>query len=590
MIVIRGSRRAAAALFVVGATVWASPLVEAHAQTSGRAVSVARDYPEGSAIPRSLTEEEAAYLRDHPEPPVWPAAIAPTGPVRCPAEYEPMQGMLIAWEGSAQWCAILAKMAFNITTVGDADVHVMCDNGTDRSDAQSKISAAGADMSRVRFYIVNTDTIWIRDYGPRYIYEGNCRAIVDHVYNRPRPNDDQQPFFWADAWNQAIYSIPLTHGGGNFHLDALGNSFVTRLVDNENRDKTEQQIHDLWQQFQNVDTTFFDPYNSNIDSTQHIDMWMQAAADDVMIISDWPFNSGSQQDQIADGAAALLTSRGYRVFRTPARSLNGVHYTYTNAVMCNNLVMIPTYTNSQMLTHNQEALDAWSAALPDKTIVQINSQDIVSAAGVLHCIVMHMPKPIGGKNPTVYLKNLRGGEQLTPGDTVDINWISDDDEAVTGVDVLLSVDGGANFDTVIASMTAPDGVFTWTVPTINTSQGRLRLVVHDGDGRAGDDESDSDLLIADCSNQGACPCGGGEAIRKAACGSRTSGDVLKIVLVGGLPGDVFHVSTLDGHSADGVVDERGKGKAKFSGVSPGSGSVSATWNCGAEATAGYECP
>lgn len=541
----------------------------------------------GDALPRYLTPDEERYLLEHPFTPSDRAVVAPTGPVRCLAEYEPMQAILMSWNGSTSWNGILAQMAARITHEGDADVYVMVDNGSDENDARTRITSAGADMARVRFYQVTLDSIWIRDYGPRYIYEGDCRAIIDHKYNRPRPRDDAQPVFWSGVRNQARYDIPLTHGGGNFHLDALGHSFVTRLINNENLDKTEQQIHDLWQQFQNVDTTFFDPFDRTIDSTQHIDMWVQVIADDAIIVSDWPNNSGSQQDRICDGAGTALAGRGYRIFRTPARSVNGIHYTYTNVVMCNDLVLIPLYTNGSVQQHNAEALAVYQQALPDKTIVQINSESIVSAAGVLHCIVMHMPEPPGGRNPTVYLKNLRGGETLSPGQQVDILWISDDDEVVTSVDILLSTDGGQTFDTPIVDATAPDGLFTWTVPNISTAAGRLRMVVHDADGRSGEDESDSDLLIC---GGGDCPCGGGEQIKKARCRLTAGPTKLTVVLAGGRPGDSFDVTVSDGQHAAGIVDERGKGKARFTGVPLEGGSVTAEWGCGASDSTGFTCP
>lgn len=541
---------------------------------------------EGDALPRSLTDDEQRYLQTNPLAPPQRAVIPPTGPVHCPAEYEPMQGILVAWEGNTSWKLILAQMARHITTTGDADVYVMCDDATDRDDALTQLGHAGADMARVRTYIVATDTIWIRDYGPRYIVEGGVRAIVDHRYNRPRPRDDDQPFFWRTVWNHALYEIPLTHGGGNFHLDALGKAFTTRLINNENPDKTEQQIHDLWRDFQNLDTTFFNPFDRTVDATQHIDMWMQVIADDAIIISDWPFNDGSSQDRICDRAADDLAARGYRVFRTPARSVSGTHYTYTNVVMCNDVVMIPSYTNNSVRQHNDEALAVYEAALPDKTIVQIDAQAIVTAAGVLHCIVMHMPAPPGGRNPTVYLRNFRGGDVLRGGDSVDVNWISDDDEGVTSVDVLLSTNGGASFDTIVAEDLPPTGAFAWTVPDLPTDQARLRLVVHDADGRTGDDESDADFLI--CSSDG-CPCAGRERIRKIVCRPGPGRYYFRIPLAGGIPGDEYTVSLSSGEQVHGVLNERGKHKARFQDVIEPKGVATAVWGCGATDELAYAC-
>lgn len=450
-------------------------------------------FPEGAEIPASLTPVERWWMQQHPRPMPDDAGPAPTGPVHCVAEYEPMQGIWFAWEGFSD---IDANLITLVTTAGDADAYVMCDTTAETATAASFISPYGANMSRVHFYVATTDTVWIRDYGPRYIYEGNCRAVIDHTYNRPRPNDDAQPAFAANTWNQARYALPLVHGGGNYHLDAHGHSFCTRLVDNENTNYTEQQIHDLWQTYQNVDTHFFDPFPTSVDSTQHLDMWMQVVSDNVVVISDWPANAGSAQDVICDNAATYMQSQGYTVYRVPARSVSGVHYTYTNVLICNNLIIVPSYTNATVSPYNATALATFQAAAPGKTVVQVNAQAIVSSAGVFHCIAMHVPLHKGGLNPTAYLKNLRGGESLTPATNFQINWISDDDKfAVQSVDLLLSTDSGATWPTTIATAIAPSGQFTWTVPNVFTTHARVKVVVHDNESLTGSDASPVDFTI-----------------------------------------------------------------------------------------------
>ena len=449
-------------------------------------------YPEGAKIPRGLTEVEQAFLDRFPPPFPLRSTPPPTGPIHCVAEYEPMEGLLIAWEG---WTTILNQIGANVTTTGDADLYVVVDSSYEQDTAYSSLAGAGTDMDRVHFVIRVTDTVWIRDYGPRYIYEGDCRAIIDHTYNRPRPNDNTLNSYFSTYKNHAYYEIPLVHGGGNYHLDARDNGYATRLICEENPGLSEQEIHDLWQAYQNVDTNFFDKFPQYVDWTGHIDMWMQVCGDYDVIISDWPNDSGSTQDQICDAAAVWFASVGYTVHRIPARLVSSTHYTYTNMVLCNDLLLLPYYTNPQVEQHNAEALAVCQAAMPDKTVVQVNCQSIIGSAGALHCIVMHVPEPPGGVNPTVYLKNLRGGEVLEPDEQVEIEWISDDDVAVQDVDILLSTDSGANFDTTIVEGTADDGSYIWTVPDIYTTHARLRLVVHDADDNTGSDESDADFTI-----------------------------------------------------------------------------------------------
>jgi agmatine deiminase len=459
-------------------------------------------FPEGALIPRYETETEREYRKQYPRPSSPRAVTAPPNlPIHCVAEYEPMEGLLFAWEAfMVSGADILPTMIKHVTTTAAAKAYVVVDSGAEQTSATTILNSAGANMSNVQFVIRTTDSVWIRDYGPRYIYHGQCRAVIDHDYNRPtRPNDDAFPIYFANTTkHHAYFEHQLVHGGGNYHLDALNRSYATELIWNENPTLSHTEIHDIWQAFQNVDTHIFQPFPTSVDSTQHLDMWMQVIADDKVVISDWPNNVGSTQDNICDNAAVYMSDLGYTVYRVPARSIGGVHYTYTNVVMINDVILLPTYTNATIVSagHNGQALATWQTAMPGKTIIQVNCQGMVSSAGVMHCIVMHIPVHLGGISPTAYLENYRGGEVLTPGADIEINWITDDDAGVVNVDLLLSTDGGANYDTTIASMTADDGSYIWTVPNICTQQARIKVLARDAIDKTGYDASTSNLSIS----------------------------------------------------------------------------------------------
>ncbi|GAB5497415.1 MAG: hypothetical protein Phyf2KO_24950 [Phycisphaerales bacterium] len=453
---------------------------------------VAEDrYPEGAATPRELTPVEYEVITNAPLLAARGAG-APAGDVRTVAEYEPMEGILIAYEGPTSWRTVLRNMGRHITTTGNANLYVMCDSASEATSALSDFIASGADASRVFTKVQQTDTIWMRDYGPRYIYENGIRAIVDHTYNRPRPNDNQLPTFWGADRGESVYTIPLVHGGGNYHLDALGGAASTRLIENENPGLTGRQIIELWRDFQGVETTLFDPLPAFVDSTQHIDMWMQIAADDVIVISDWPLEPGSTWDAICDAAAADFSSAGWTVVRTPAIRQGGTHYTFTNVVMCNDIVLLPEYDNISA-TYSQQALAAWQAAVPSKTVVQVDCDAIVTASGVMHCIVMHIPENSGGLDPVAWITEPDGGS-FEAGESVNLTWRTDDDEGVVAVDLLFRVAPSQAFE-LIASEIADSGSYSWTVPDVNTDAGTLRVVARDAEGREGTDDTDLPISI-----------------------------------------------------------------------------------------------
>lgn len=458
--------------------------------------------PKHGVLPKSMTPEEAVIMQQIIRTRQVTGTPPPEGPIRTPAEYEPMAGILLSYEGWSSQEDILDQMAAHITTTGNADVYVMAESSFEAAQIQANMTAAGADPNRIFPIVVATDSIWIRDYGPRYIYEGDCRAIIDHEYNRRRPDDDAIPSFLAGYFNHAYYKIPLRHGGGNYHLHATGDAHCTALIANENPTLTETQIHDYWVEYQNVDTTIYTPFPTNVDSTQHIDMWLQAIADDEVIISDWPDHSGSTQDQICDNAASDLMGQGYTVHRIPATLHYGTHYTYTNVVMCNDLVLIPSYTDfPDASAFNNQALNVWQAAVPGKTVVPIDCEALVGSAGVMHCVAMHFPAHLGGETPTVYLKTPLDGQILEPGSQVQLRWISDDDLGVQEIDIDLSGDSGMSYGTSIALSLDDDGSYLWTVPDLLTSQARIRVTAWDADGYDGFDASAADFTI-----NGSTPC------------------------------------------------------------------------------------
>ncbi len=479
-------------------------LIAVSAATLAHAQDLA--YPEGAEIPRSMTPSEEASVKLNPIQATQARGAAPSGLVRTPGEYEPAEGIIMAWEGSSAWKSILAQMTVAITTTGQAKAFIFVDSASERTQASNQVAGLGADMSRVQFEIKRTDTIWARDYGPRYIFlgsqpdgTGGVRAMVDHTYNRPRPNDNSLPSYWASERDEPYFLIPLVHGGGNYHLETgspAGVGHATSLISNENPGLTQSEIVQLWQDYQNLDTMLYDPYPTFVDSTQHIDMWMIVLDDDKVMISEWVNEPTASWAITSDNAAADFQARGFEVFRVPAVRSGGTHYTYTNAVICNDLVLVPLYTSGAASQFNDDALAVWQAAYPDKTITQINCQALVTAAGVMHCIVKHVPAPANGEAPGVYMTSQNSAPVIEPGQLVETTWLFDSPEGVTTADLLLSTDGGSTFPTTISTgFDASPGSYYWTAPDVGTSDARLRLVIRDSDGNESFDDSDVSFTI-----------------------------------------------------------------------------------------------
>jgi agmatine/peptidylarginine deiminase len=340
-------------------------------------------------LPRSMTEAERAMPL--PVPDYWWEMAPPTGEVYTPAEYADNEGLLIRW---GSYNSVLTEMVVGITT-GDPDgvVHILVTGASQQSSATAVLQGAGADMSQVEFIIYVSNSVWIRDYGPRFIREDAHRAMIDHTYNRPfRPLDNAFTDYLSTLWGEPQYDIPLVHGGGNYHLFSTGEAFMSDLILDENPGLTAQDVIDYYAAYQNLDLTIVPGFPTWYDSTQHIDMWMLPADDDEVIIGE--YDPGDVQPYtITEAVAADLTAQGYTVHRTPGWNSGGTHYTYTNAVIFNDIVFVSEFTGYP--AENAQAVAVFEAAFENHQVIPVDCSSIIHAAGAIHCVVMHVPEVLG---------------------------------------------------------------------------------------------------------------------------------------------------------------------------------------------------
>ncbi len=347
--------------------------------------SIVDDNP--NPLPRGLAPGEMVPLFD------WASRLPlapPTGTTTTPAEYEGNDGLFISW---GSYNALLTEVTVAVTTGTDASMWIVVPNPSVQASATSTLSGAGANLSQVEFITYNADSVWIRDYGPRFINEDHQRAIVDHTYNRSfRPNDNLFPDHVAASWGETQYDIPLVHGGGNFHLFGDGEAFMSALILNENPGLSAQEVEDLYMAYEGLDLTIMTPFPTWYDSTQHIDMWMLPVADQEVVIGQYP-PSDTEVFAITEDAVTMLEGRGYTVHRTPGWSSGGTHYTYTNSVVLNEIVLACQFQNASASYADEDsaAVATFAAAFPNRQIVPVDCSGIIGASGAIHCIVMHVP-------------------------------------------------------------------------------------------------------------------------------------------------------------------------------------------------------
>ncbi|MBD3402669.1 hypothetical protein GF420_07220 [candidate division GN15 bacterium] len=325
-------------------------------------------------LPIELTEEEKGRLdeigQNHQK------TAAPTGSIRNPAEWEPSEGVIIRWPLGIS-IAIVAEMS------EDLMVTTIVSSTSEQNAAISAYQSGGVTMANTQFLIASTNSIWTRDYGPWFIFSDQELGIVDHIYNRPRPLDDQIPSILGSEWSIPVYGMDLIHTGGNHMSDGLGRSMSTELVYHENPGRTQAEVDSIMLAYLGNDYTVLDYIESG--GIHHIDCWAKFLNPTTILVKDVPQSSYSYDllNARADWLAQQTSAWGQPY--TVVRVYCPYGTAYTNSIILNDKVLVPIFNSSW----DDDALETYRDAMPGYEVIGFTGSWYDNDA--IHCRTMGVP-------------------------------------------------------------------------------------------------------------------------------------------------------------------------------------------------------
>ena len=364
-------------------------------------------------LPIHLTPTEIATLANYIPPTYNSRSVftsPPNAPVRTMAEWEEAEALTITWTG---YYSVLRE----ITRYAKEEVEIMivC---SDSNSVKNYLAGYGITNENLSFIQKSFNTIWIRDYGQHSVYldDVDSLVLVDWIYNRPRPSDDQIPRWVADEIGLDLYATTqsptdLVNTGGNFMSDGLGTGFASELILEENdignsygvTPKTNADIDTIMKHFMGIEpyikmTTL--PY----DGIHHIDMHMKLLDEETILIGEYP--QGVADGPQIEANINYIKNNYVSAFGTPYRFIRiqmppdaqgqypdswGDYRTFTNSIFINKTILVPIYNP----IYDNTALEIYRKALPGYKIIGINCNSIIQSGGALHCIT----KQVGVRNP-----------------------------------------------------------------------------------------------------------------------------------------------------------------------------------------------
>jgi agmatine/peptidylarginine deiminase len=296
----------------------------------------------------------------------------PPGPVTNIAEFEKQQSVLIRYQFGITYelIAALSQESVVVTLVGST---------SDQTYVTNQYANQGVNLDNCEFIIAPTNSVWTRDYGPWFIFDGNDEmGIVDFTYNRPRPLDNAVPAKVADDLGINLFAMDIATAGGNYMTDGMGISASSDLIYEENQNYTPAEVDQIFEDYLGIHTYHAvpDPNNTYID---HIDCWGKYLSWDKILIRSVP-QSHPQYDEIeatADYFASQTSSFGtpYRVFRVYTPN----DQPYTNSLIVNDRVFVPIVNSS----YDAEALAVYEEAMPGYEVMGFTGT--WQSTDALHC-------------------------------------------------------------------------------------------------------------------------------------------------------------------------------------------------------------
>jgi len=302
----------------------------------------------------------------------------PTGEVRFVAEFEPMQGVMIRYP-----LGIPESLVADFST--NCQVYCIVADSCQNEAFQTFVEA-DVDMDRVTFVNAPTESFFVRDYGPWYIFEDKQPAIVDNLYYPEyRPKDDSISWVFSEFWDIPMYGMNLRYEGGNMMEDGRGQGVSdANVVYSNNND--EEDLRNKIRDYLGIEPLHLLTSNYYFG---HVDCWGKYLAPDKILIAKLPENDYLYSD--FEGIAHYFSTTNccwgypYRVYRVdiPNSGQNTVA-PYTNSLILNKTVYLPMGTDS---VYNQNAIAVYQEAMPGYEILAFEGSENTPwvAGDALHC-------------------------------------------------------------------------------------------------------------------------------------------------------------------------------------------------------------
>ena len=333
-----------------------------------------------------------------------------------PAEFAPHEATWLSWpHKEASWPgkidAIYPSYSLFIKYLSDSEkVRINVANAMMQRLATNHLEKAGVNMQMVEFFMHPTNDAWCRDHGPAFLINplaDQKKAIVDWNYNAwgnkypPYDLDDVIPTLIGNHFNLPVYNPGIIMEGGSVDFNGAGTLITSTcclLNENRNPHLNQAQIEQYLLDYYGVQQVLWVAEGIVGDDTDgHIDDTVRFVNSDT-VITVVESNQANENYELLQTnlkqlkQMRLLNGKQLNIIELPMPDPviyedQSLPASYANFYISNKYVIVPTFRCKK----DDEALKIIEIAFPDRTIVGIDSTDIIWGLGSFHCLSQQEP-------------------------------------------------------------------------------------------------------------------------------------------------------------------------------------------------------
>ncbi|MEI7499535.1 MAG: agmatine deiminase family protein [Bacteroidota bacterium] len=266
------------------------------------------------------------------------------------------------------------------------------------------------DLSKITFLFHPTNDAWCRDHGPAFLIKPGAKVpkvIVNWRYNAwgekyAHDLDDKIPELIGNYLHIPVFHSDIVMEGGAVDFNGKGTLLTTNqclLHENRNPGLLQHEIEEYLHNFYGVEQVLWlDEGIDGDDTNGHIDDITRFFREDAVVTMVEPTRSDANHKILLENLRKLKTfrlSNGKQLDIAEIPMPKPVVYdhqrlpaSYSNFYIANKSVIVPNFQCKE----DDKAMRILEECFPDRSIIGIDSVDIIWGLGSFHCLSQQEPK------------------------------------------------------------------------------------------------------------------------------------------------------------------------------------------------------